>query len=142
MKHIVGLGELQQFANRVGQTFTKYPIKIKMTDIPPTKTYEVNMRSYWMYTIYPNDKRRKPHLKLYEILINNKYYNDYNTNLHELQQGIIHELAHAKIVQGDFNRYGIKTFTKHKIYHDKIFNRTAKELGADSTHQKQYWNDI
>jgi hypothetical protein len=140
MKKDILLNELQQFASKIGKTFTKYPIIVKMTNIPQTKTYEVTMRSSWYYITYPQGK--KPILLKYEILINNKYYNDYKTNIDELKMGILHELAHAKITQNDFNKYGINTFTKRKIYHNKTFNRTAKELGADNTHQKQYWTGI
>ena len=139
MKQVITLPEIRVFAKKLGHTFTRLPIRVRMANIPPTSTYEVTMRNYWSY-VTPTDKRKKPYLGFHTILINEKYYNENKTNREELEQGIIHELAHAKVTMEDFNTSGVDAFMR--VSHGADFKKAARELGADRLHQKQYWDDL
>lgn len=118
------LQDLQRFASSVSRSFTKLPVKIKISDLPSTKTYKVVAKSF-TNTFVPNDKKYKPRVIGYEIVIDRNFYVENKNNRNELKQAIIHELAHLRVGK------------KHG--HNPVFKRTAKEMGADKTHQNQYW---
>lgn len=117
---------LNEFARKKARGILENkPLKVVLVDLPTMKTYQVVARGA-IYMFTPDDKRYKSYIHSYEIMIDRDYYLE--SSIKELEQSIIHEIAHLKL-KGEHRDRG----------HGKDFKRVAKSLGSDPTHLKQYW---
>jgi hypothetical protein len=132
------LQKLEKFANERSRSFTKLPIVIELLDLPirnilGKKPYRVVARAI-NYKRYPKDKRYNPWLIKWGIELDKSHYNENKHNISELHQTILHELAHIALLE-KYNE-GSQAFR-----HGTEFKKTAKEMGVDNLHLKQYWDD-
>lgn len=120
---------LQRFANSKSKGILDKPVEIEIEDLPRKKTYYVTSRAYNL-VFDPKDKRRKPTLVRYGIQFDRQYLKESDDN--ELKQATLHELAHHLT----FKRCGR---TRKCMRHGAEFKKSARQLGVDPNHQRQYW---
>lgn len=116
---------LQRFTTKKSRPFTDLKVNLELVELPKKDTYHVAARGY-VNTFYPNDKKHAPYILNYGVYLDLAYAYRYRNNPSELQQAILHELAH---IFGDKKTHGIK------------FKKLAKQLGVDMNHQRQKWSD-
>jgi hypothetical protein len=118
-------GVLKSFTTRKSKQITDKPVKLIIKKLPGI----VVARKYTNEFI-PNNKRIKPFIIGYEIALDADYFEEYIHTPKELQQAILHELAHINTeIKGD-----------KKFGHGKLFKDSAKQLGVNKIHQKRVWD--
>jgi hypothetical protein len=120
---MVTLKQLTAYAMRKSRPITKKPIKVVTRNLPHTKKYDVNARSY-DNVYHPYDKSKPSRVVSHEIALDRRYYKSNQNNPNELRQAVLHEICHCK----------------HPNTHGEKFQRCARKIGADKKHQKAYWN--
>ena len=127
---MVTLKQLRRYAADKGKQVMKIKPEIYLVDRiknshinPKTKQPDTVLRSY-KYIFTPEDKRKKPYMKGYQIEISKRYYEKYKNRPKELKSAISHELAHVIV----------------PIVHNARFRKVARRLGSDKTHLKANWD--